>query len=148
MVKHLELLAERPVGTGPRLLDLSHLAVELIERLAHRLHEGLDRLPPLIEIADRLLLELAEGLPRLGEEIDAVDAEGVGRERLELRSYALVGRAFRVELRAELRVECRQPCGLRAQLSQLLPEAPIILVPLTQPLAHHALAAAQDEPRD
>ena len=104
VAQRLELLAERAVGGGPRLLDFADLAVHLFKRFAQGLDQGLDRLLALLQLPARLLLQLGERLLCLFEKIGAVGPQRVRRERLELVGQPFMGAVLGGQLGRQLGV--------------------------------------------
>jgi len=147
-VEGFELLTESAVSTGAGFLDFGDLRVHFFERLADGFYESFNGLLALLEIARGLLLELSEGLFGLLEEIGAVDAEGIGRERFELVRETVVRGAFGVELSRKLRVEGRKPEGFNAEAGELSGELGVFLFAGAQAFAEGGLARAEKEPQE
>src|SRR5439155_6289532 len=83
VVERLHLLPERRVRAGAGFLQLLHLPVHLVERLAHRSHQVGDGLLPLLQVAARGRLELLQRQIRQAQELVHVRAQRIDRQRLE-----------------------------------------------------------------
>lgn len=144
----LELLAEGTVSGGAGFFDFRDLAVNFLQRLAERLHEGVDRELAFFEIAGGLGLELGERLAGLLEEIGAVGAEGVGGKGLELGDEALVGRTLGGEFGGALGVEGGELLQLGTEGGDFGREAEVVLVEGAGALDQSRGAAVPEYPRN
>lgn len=90
-IQGTELFGEGAVGFLAGIFDGADLGVDLLEGLAERFDEGVDRLLAFVEVADGLLLEFAEGFAGEFEEGGVVAGEGVGGEGFEFGREARVG---------------------------------------------------------
>src|SRR5690606_32265293 len=78
-----DLCGERFVSSGSGILEIGDLRIHLLERLADRRDQAVDRLLPLLEIPTRRLLHLPEDAASEIEERLVVVPQGFRGKRLE-----------------------------------------------------------------